>query len=147
MRASLAFAFAVLVAMPVSALDGPDQLIRSVYAAERAPDTHALVERYFAADLAKALEHDSSDPNEVGAVDFDYRYAAQDWDTKTVNFSTGGVNGQTWVSATFTNFGEAKEVLYAMCLRKDGWRIADVHAPDRDWSLRDMLKLAATVKC
>lgn len=50
-------------------------LVRSLYRHE-APPEH--VGRFFARDLATAYRKDTGKPGEVGEIDFDWRYGAQD---------------------------------------------------------------------
>ncbi len=99
---------------------------------------------FFTTEVARALKAHSH-PGRVGAIDFDYRYGAQD--VQLTNLQLAAVNtldGER-VVARFDNAGKPYEVDYDLVLTRDGWRISDVSAPpqqgDMSWGLRALLKL------
>ena len=94
--------------------------------------------------MARALKTDSH-PDAVGAVDFDYRYGAQDVQIAKLQLTAINTLDGERVIARFDNFQKPYEVDYDLVLTREGWRIAEVSAPaqqgDQAWSLRAMLKL------
>jgi hypothetical protein len=149
---------AIIVAVAVSAaaetpapLGAPPaavQVVRRLYAHKLTP-TH--VTGVFARDLARAYRKDISHSGEVGEIDFDWRYGAQDFEitelkVEATRLKPGAMpmadRGE--VRATFKNFGKPYEVLYRVCRSAEGgWRIADVSSVgDADkWDLRQLLHL------
>ena len=146
MRALAIAVLAALVFTPAVALDDPDQLVRALYRPEAAPSTRPELNRYFDPDLAGALWKDSQG-EEVGAVDFDFRYDAQDVAITGLAFTKTHRNGEATVTASFANFGKPVRVVYRMCVRRTGWKITDVSAGDGVWSLRRMLRLGPARAC
>ncbi len=135
---------ALLAATPALA-GAPQDLVRSIYGHEALSLSPAQSAVYYAHDLDAALQADSSNPGEVGAIDFDFRYGAQDEQIAGLNFIEEVDHDQASVVAVFKNFGKANSVNWTLCRRSDGgWRIADAWSnTGRDtWDLRDMLKLA-----
>lgn len=137
----------LLLATPAFALDDPDQLVRAIYRPLAAPITPKDLARYFDADLARALRADSQG-EEVGAVDFDYRYDAQDVQITGLGFSKAAWAGNgSLVTARFQNFGKPAAIAYRLCVRAKGWRIVDIAQGDGSWSLRQMLQLPPRKDC
>jgi hypothetical protein len=99
---------------------------------------------FFTEELARALKRDSH-PGEVGAIDFDYRYGAQDVQVSEVTVTAVNTADGERATARFDNIGKPYVVNYDLTLTRQGWRIADVSAPaqqgDTPWDLRQMLKL------
>lgn len=161
---------AVAASLDVAASAAPSDplvIVNSLYL-RKAPPSH--VERLFAADLAYAYRKDTGNPNEVGAIDFDWRYDAQDVKISDLKIfwapppeASGPPPAMTpaqgrgrdaalppvetpapkAVEASFRNFGKPYAVFYSFCRTARGeLRIADVWSQGRDgWSLRRMLKL------
>jgi hypothetical protein len=136
---------------PLGAPSAPPEavrLVKSLYAHERTP-TH--VAGVFARDLASAYRTDISHPGEVGEVDFDWRYGAQDVQITELKIEAARLKPGAMpmadrgeVRATFKHIGEPNEVLYRVCRAQRGaWRIADVssNSGDDKWDLRQLLKL------
>ena len=132
---------------PAYAVDDPDQVVRGIYRLQPVPAGKTSIERFFAADTAKALKADYK-AGEVGAVDFDYRYGGQDFEIADLKIGKG-VDGpnESRVTATFTNFGKPMSVVYRLCMAKTGWRIADVEDGAGEWRLRKMLRLPDKAVC
>lgn len=156
------------VAGSAAAPDAPLVIVNSLYVHKAAP---SHVERLFAADLAAAYRKDTRKRGEVGAIDFDWRYDAQDvkisdvkvfWASPPEDTQTSPAPWPTpqahalapalppvetpapkAVEAAFRNFGKPHAVFYSFCRTPRGeLRIADVYTTGRDgWSLRRMLKL------
>ena len=122
----------------------PLDLIRSLYVVEALDLSQAQSAAVYANDLDGALHRDSSNPGEVGAIDFDFRYGAQDEQISGLNFIEQIDHDQATVVAVFKNFGKANSVNWTLCRRFDGgWRVADAwsNTGADTWDLRDMLKL------
>lgn len=128
----------------------PEQvhLVERLYAREAAP---SQVGGLFARDLAAAYRKDTGTPGDVGAIDFDWRYGAQDLQVTGLKVEPArlppgqaAMADRALVRASFRNIGKPGEVFYRLCRRPDGaWRIADVYSKDSPdaWDLRQMLKL------
>ena len=108
------------------------------------PDSPAK-DPFFTEDLARAIKKDTSKKGEVGAIDFDYRYGAQDLQITEVEVSANNTLDGEQATARFNNMGKPYEVDYRLTLTRAGWRIEDISAPaqqgDTAWDLRTMLKL------
>jgi hypothetical protein len=123
-------------------------LVRRLYAHEHTP---TYVAGLFARDLARAYRQDTSHPGDVGEIDFDWRFGAQDFQITELKIEPAPLQRGAMpmadrgeVRATFRNFGKPYEVLYRVCRAQSGaWRIADVSSDTGDdkWDLRAMLKL------
>jgi hypothetical protein len=90
--------------------------------------SRALVDKYFTKPLADHIWKDATDSaGEVGALDADPLYDAQD--TQIKNFAVGraDVKGETAnVPVTFTNFGEKKSLNFALKRAGDAWKIDNI---------------------
>lgn len=138
----------------------PDVLIKDLYASEKNGSSpffqtknRALVDRYFDVDLADLIWEDAVNANgEVGALDFDPLYNAQD--TEITAFMIGKPEYEkagdvATVTVSFKNFGKAETVQYFFYLDETGnWKCVDVVYSSGD-SLKDLLfnaKMAAEDK-
>jgi hypothetical protein len=135
----------------------PDALVRSLYTAHRNRRTDplfqmknlALLEKYFAKDLAGLLWKDaktSAEKNEVGALDGDPLYNAQDmkitaFRIKAPEYGEGNREIAD-VPVTFKNFGKEQTVLFRV-KRDSGkaWRITDIFYPGNDASSSSLRKI------
>jgi hypothetical protein len=113
-----------------------------LYRLRSIPVTPAEKNRYFSADLSKALIADSARDDEVGiANDGDYRYDAQD--IRVTELRIGDIDRMGEIRVSFRNFGKPAAVTYDLCQRgPNDWRIKDVTTPSGG-SLRKLLGLAA----
>jgi hypothetical protein len=146
----LAVAVAASVAPPALALDGPKDLIHALYARRLLPMGRTQINRFLARDLAAAYGKDGANPDEVGAIDFDWRYSAQDMEITALTLTEAKDAKGATVVAHFKNFGKPGVVTYRLCIARKGWRIAVARGGDAAdaWDLREMLKLpAAPVRC
>jgi hypothetical protein len=88
----------------------------------------ALVDKYFTKQLADLIWKDARTfQGEVGAIDFDPLYFAQDY--KIDNFAVGvaEVKGQSaTVPVTFTNYGRKQTVTFALKQVESAWKIDDI---------------------
>ena len=142
-RAASAAASMPAAKAPTALPAGPDQaMVQRLNALEMIPEGAAM-DAYFAADISAAMKKDMAG-DEVGAVSYDYRWNAQDFEVSDVSYQTIAVgDGRGRVVVTFRNFGDAGRTTYDMCRRADGqWRIYDVRSNDADdGSLRHALGL------
>jgi len=113
----------------------PDALITNLYQAhahKRGPfdqtRNRALLDKYFEKSLADLIWHDRvSSRGEVGVIDGDPLYDAQDFEIK--NLSVGKAaseNGNAKVTVTFENFNEKKTLVFLLVKGKTGWKINDI---------------------
>lgn len=113
----------------------PEKLVEELYNQhdnENSPffqaQDRAKVERYFAANLAALIWKDSNESkNEVGALDFDPLYNAQDTEIAEFNIGAPEISGEkASVVVTFTNFGERQTLKYSLVSENGAWKIADI---------------------
>jgi len=147
--AGLLCAFALSAATQAQPRE-PQDLVRAFYAEPNLYLSPARSSSYLARDLDVALKTPAR-PDEVGAIDFDYRYGAQDLEVSGLELLQEVDNDQARVVAVFKNFGKPESVDWTLCRRSDGdWRIADAASnTGRDpWDLRVMLRLPADrIRC
>ena len=143
-RAVMALALAGLLAAGPALAREPVELIKAIYSKPNLTFEPARSAAYYARDLEVALKQDSSNPGEVGAVDFDFRYGAQDAEITGLQFVPDIDGDQARVVAVFKNFGKANSVDWTLCRRSNGdWRIVDAgsNTGREEWDLRRMLNL------
>jgi hypothetical protein len=134
-------AFLLLLALPLAALEplpGPQEVVRSLYAAQAAGQGpffqstgRARVDRWFIPALADLVWRDANGPtDEVGIIDGDPLHDAQDMEITDEVVHDATIDGDdAEVRVTFANFGEKKEITYLLQRSPDGrWRIANI-----DW--------------
>lgn len=128
-----------------AAVATPERLVRLLNAEPEMPTEDGELAAYFARDLAAAMKAQNV-PGELGAIDFDYRWNAQDAEITDVRYeSVADGPGGSVIRVTYANFGEPGVTTYELCRRSDSqWRIAEVKSgPDPDSSLRALLGLPA----
>ena len=117
----------------------PDELVADLYkmhAKDQSPffqaENRALVDKYFKKSLADLIWKDAvSSKGEVGALDSDPLYDAQDTEIKNFSVSKPRYeNGQAVVTVSFENFGEKQEITYYLVSDKTNWKIADTKYKD-----------------
>lgn len=86
------------------------------------------VDAFFTKPTADLIWKDStSSKNEIGAIDFDPLYDAQDVEKKNFAIGKASLNGDTaTVIATFNNYGEKKRITYLMKMQDGSWKIDDI---------------------
>jgi hypothetical protein len=103
--------------------------------------SRALLYKYFEKGLADMIWKDAvHSKGEVGAIDGDPLYNAQDMDIK--KFAIGKPSygdGKAKVNVTFENFGQKKTIVFILINGRTGWRINDLDYSDGD-TLRGYLK-------
>ena len=114
---------------------GPDALVADLYRQhnhKRSPffqtRSRALLYKYFEKSLADSIWKDAvHSKGEVGAIDGDPLYDAQD--TKTKKFAIKKPRyeeGRALVDVTFENFGKQQTIMFIVIKGKTGWRIRDI---------------------
>jgi Protein of unknown function (DUF3828) len=90
--------------------------------------SRALLYKYFEKTLADMIWKDAvHSKREVGAIDGDPLYDAQDMDIKKFEIQKPvQENGKAKVNVTFENFGEKKTIVFTLSNGTAGWRISDI---------------------
>jgi hypothetical protein len=103
--------------------------------------SRALLYKYFEKSLADMIWKDAvNSKGEVGAIDGDPLYNAQDMDIKKFAIGEPGYgDGKARVNVTFENFGQKKTIVFILINGRTGWRINDLDYSDGD-TLRGYLK-------
>ncbi|CAN5266661.1 hypothetical protein BH20ACI2_BH20ACI2_04930 [soil metagenome] len=89
----------------------------------------ALVDRYFTKQLADLIWKDAvSSDGEIGALDADPLYDAQDIEIKNLKIGAAEVKGdKATVTVTFSNYREKKTLKFSLLLVNEAWKIADIN--------------------
>jgi len=103
--------------------------------------SRALLDKYFARELANLLWQDAhSAGDEVGALDGDPLFNAQDMDIKKFSIQEGiGGPRMVVVPVSFENFGQKHEIKFRLFAGGGTWRIANIEYDDGS-TLLDILK-------
>jgi hypothetical protein len=118
-------------AKPMSA----DALVADLYKAhdqKRSPffqtKSRALLYKYFEKTLADMIWKDRvTSKNEVGVIDGDPLYDAQDMEIKNFAIGKAEIEGaKAKVPVTFENFGQKKTLVFMLGKGSTGWRINDI---------------------
>jgi len=93
---------------------------------------HALVTQYFSERLARLIWKDAvKSKGEVGALDADPLYDAQDFDIKKFSLrKSKSEKDSAEVIASFENMGHKTEIAFSLILTKTGWKISDIKYAD-----------------
>jgi hypothetical protein len=93
-----------------------------------------LLDKYFEKHLADLIWKDAiRSKGEVGAIDGDPLYNAQDMDIKNlVVHKASFANGLAEVNVSFENFGKKEEIVFLLSqgTRAGGWKIANIKYKD-----------------
>ena len=115
----------------------PEQLVADLYWQHktRSPffqhQSRSLLDRYFDQDLADRIWGIPNIPDEVGPLDGDPLYNAQDMEIRNfVIHKPTTTNGTATVLVTFTNFGKKQEVKFLLASRSAGWKITNIKYDD-----------------
>jgi hypothetical protein len=113
---------------------GPDTLVADLYKAKqkRSPffqtRSRALLYKYFEKGIADLIWKDAvHSKGEVGAIDGDPLYDAQDMEIKKFAIKKPRYEeGRARVDVTFENFGKPQTIMFIVVKGKTGWRIRDI---------------------
>lgn len=114
----------------------PDAVVRELYKAHRDGRGHVfekqgrkLQQRFFDAKLAALLWKDLTETpeGELGHLDFDPLYNAQDTQIKNFRVGPATVKGNAaTVPVTFVNFQEKVRIDFRLVLTKGAWKISNI---------------------
>lgn len=115
----------------------PEQTVAALYKQHKTQSpffqtkSRALVDRYFDKALADLIWNMPNSPDEVGPLDGDPLYNAQDMEIRNfVIHKTKVTNGMATVLVTFTNIGKKQEVKFLLASRPAGWKITNIKYDD-----------------
>ena len=114
----------------------PDAVVKDLYAQHDKKNSPFFqtknVDKYFDKKLADLIWKDANNSKgEVGVIDGDPLYNAQDTDIK--NFSVGQPkieNSRAKVVASFENFGKKYSITYELVQKDSDWKIEDINYGD-----------------
>ena len=142
MRAITLLLLLVSFSLNLSAADKvatPEALVAKLYTAhdaEKSPffqdKDRALVDHYFTKELAELMWKDiKASKGEVGAIDFDPLYNAQDIEIKNFAINPAKVaGGKATLVVNFTNFDKKTRVTFKLAKQEDAWKISDIQYPE-----------------
>lgn len=116
----------------------PEKVVANLYRqhAKQSPffqtKNRALVDMYFTKKLADLIWKDAlGSKEEVGALDGDPLYNAQDMDIKKFAIQPAKVQGnKATVNVTFENFGKKQASVFVLTMEPKGWKIEDIKYSD-----------------
>ena len=116
----------------------PEAVVKALYAQHeiKSPffqsENRALLDKFFTPTLATLIWKDArTSQGEVGAIDGDPLYDAQDFEIKGLAVHPAEVGDDTaLVTVNFHNFGKKKRIVYTLVLARDVWRISDIRYGD-----------------
>lgn len=120
---------------PKKEANSPEVLVEELYnqeAKENSPffqyKDRDLVDRFFAKSLADMIWKDAVEAkDEMGALDFDPLYDAQDTEVADLKIGNAENKGdKATVPVTFLNFGESQTITYLLVKENDKWKIEDI---------------------
>jgi Protein of unknown function (DUF3828) len=123
----------------LAAATSPTKVVTDLYNAHKGkadplqyPASKKLLGAYFEKGLLSLyLKDQSESKGEVGKLDFDPLYNAQDFEIK--DFSVGLVAQQkdsAEVAASFKNMGTSEKIVFLLSNTAEGWRITDIKYSD-----------------
>ncbi|WP_395749962.1 DUF3828 domain-containing protein [Prosthecobacter sp.] len=125
----------------------PEALVAELYKAEKKKASpffqtknRALVDHYFTKELGDLIWKDAiTSKDEVGAIDGDPLYDAQDMEIKDFMIHPGkSEDGKATVQVTFLNFDKKTRITFH-CVQKEGaWKISDIQYAE--WAMLKLLK-------
>ena|ERR1043165_5504665 len=148
--------FSLALAVPVLAYGSqastPEALVKDLYRAHNGKHSpffqsknRALVDKYFTKSLADLIWNDAvNSKGEVGAIDGDPLYNAQDTDIKRFAVGRAAIKGSTaTVPVTFTNFGKRVKIDFKLKKVASGWKVDNIVYGGDVGTLRSWFKSAA----
>ena len=90
--------------------------------------SRALLDKYFDKPLADLLWKDASTSrDEVGALNGDPLYNAQDMEIKNFSIGKATINNETaQVKVSFVNFDRKEEIVFDLVSGKNGWKVSNL---------------------
>jgi len=143
---------ATLSAQSTSVRMSPDALVTDLYkthAKKRGPfdqeRSRALLDKYFEKSLADLIWHDRvTSKGEVGVIDGDPLYDAQDFDIKNLVIGKAAIDAdKAKVNVSFENLGEKKNLVFLLVNGKTGWKISDIDYGASEGTMRSWFKDSA----
>ena len=143
MKITLIIICTIIINLAPSAqgVSSPEEFIRNIYTSEHLPwatekSSHVIdfssrksLAKYFDNNLVNLFIRDDKykiKTKEIGCLDFDPIYDAQDGDPVTKDLKISKVVGKVNVfSVTFANLG-TRTLIYKLTYTADGWRIKDI---------------------
>lgn len=137
-----------------SAAIAPDAVVKNLYAAQKTATgvffqhkNRAAVDKFFEKSFADLIWKDTEVPEgEVGTIDFDPLYNAQD--TQIKNFKIGapeygeGNSELSDVPVTFNNMGKAETILFRLERGAEkAWKISDIFYPSNPADASSLKKI------
>lgn len=119
-------------------LPAPETVVQALYKAHDAQKSpffqskdRALVDKYFSKPLADLIWKDATThTSDVGVIDGDPLYNAQDVEIKDLKIGTGQIDAKNekkaTVNVTFTNFGKPNTIKFEMSAGAESWKIDDI---------------------
>lgn len=114
----------------------PDALIKDLYKTHDKDNgaivqgkNRAILDKYFDKNLADLIWKDmTTNRDEVGVIDFDIFYNAQDADIKNLVVGAAKIDGdKAIVPVTFENFKQKNEITYSLVKEKSVWKISNIN--------------------
>ena len=130
---------AVKEAAAENAQIAPDALVADLYKqhdSRKSPffqtKNRALVDKYFTKSTADLIWKDAiSSQGEVGALEADPLYDAQDTEIKNFKIGQAAINGNSaTVPVTFLNFGKKHTINFLLKLENNSWKIENINYGD-----------------
>lgn len=122
----------------------PEAVIKEVYAIHARDNdredriisskNRKYLDKYFDKNLADLIWKDlTTHTDEVGVIDFDLFYAAQDMEIKNLVVGKSKITGdKATVPVSFTNFGKKENLNYSLTKEKGAWKISDIKYSNND---------------
>ena len=130
------------------AATSPEKIVTQLYTAHKGkadplqyPSSKKLLGAYFEKSLLSLFLKDQAESRgEVGKLDFDPLYDAQDFDIKDFSVTlVAKQNDSAEVAASFKNIGTTEKIVFLLSNTAQGWRITDINYSDGR-TLRGILK-------
>jgi Protein of unknown function (DUF3828) len=142
---TIAFLFALTATTAFAGELSPKDLVAQLYQAHKSKhdpfNETQLLGRYFDDTLLKLYLRDQREAKgEVGRLDGDPLYNAQDFEIKDFSISAPEISGrEARVTVRFKNIGKPTRVEYVLGRTADGWKISDIRYDDGN-SLKKILR-------
>lgn len=114
----------------------PDALVKDLHKqhdARKSPffqtKDRALVDKFFDVNLAAMIWKDAKESDgEIGAIDFDPLYFAQDTEIKNLNVGEPKITGEkAEVVVSFNNYEQKQRFTYLLTKQNGDWKISDIN--------------------